>query len=250
MDSKSKLNAITYQNNRHPHLKFSAVLFDAAETLFTTRGSVGEIYAAVARRYGSQTEPALIQEAFVRQFHGAGPVSVEDQKRWWKDLVFRVFSEVGMVENFDQFFDEVYERFRGSQGWILFPETVEVLERLKGLGLKLGIISNFDSRVYSVLDSLGIRKFFDAITLSSEAGYCKPAPQIFEAAVQALGVPASEVLLIGDSPHDDIEAGLRAGLSAVLIDRSGRHASKTHLERISSLSEVEGKIAASDRFPS
>jgi len=219
-------------------MKFSAVLFDAAETLFTTRGSVGEIYGGIARRYGSQVAPEIIQAAFIRQFRGAGPLSLEDQKRWWKDVVFRVFSEVGMVENFDAFFDEVYERFRDAQGWILFPETLNVLNELKRRGFKLGIISNFDNRIYSVMDSLGIRQFFDAITLSSESGYCKPEREIFQAAVRALGVPEARILLVGDSPHDDVEAGMRAGLSALLIDRDGRHTGKAHLRRIASLTDV------------
>jgi putative hydrolase of the HAD superfamily len=156
--------------------------------------------------------------------------------------VYRVFNQVGMVENFDQFFNEVYEKFRDSQGWVLFPETLEVLRELKTLNLKLGVISNFDSRIYSVLDSLGIRRFFDAITFSSETGHCKPEPEIFEAAIQALDVPASEILLVGDSPHDDVEAAMRAGLSAVLIDRTGRHAANAQLERISSLKEVISKV--------
>src|SRR5229473_5301738 len=107
-------------------MKFRAVLFDAAETLFTTRGSVGEIYGSVARKYGSQTPPDVIQAAFARQFRGAGPLSVQDQKLWWKDIVRRVFTEVGMLKNFDQFFDEVYDKFRDSQGWVLFPETIDV----------------------------------------------------------------------------------------------------------------------------
>src|SRR6266851_983848 len=127
-------------------MKFRAVLFDAAETLFTTRGSVGDIYGSVARKYGSKVPAEVIQAGFVRHFRGAGPLSVEDQKRWWRDIVYRVFSEVGMVENFDRFFDEVYEKFRDSQGWVLFPETLDVLKELKALNLKLGVISNFDSR--------------------------------------------------------------------------------------------------------
>jgi putative hydrolase of the HAD superfamily len=227
-------------------LKFLAVLFDAAETLFTTRGSVGEIYGSVARKYGSRVPSDIIQAAFVRHFRGSGPLSVADQKRWWKEIVHRVFTEVGMVENFDQFFDEVYEKFRGSEGWVLFPETLDVLESLKDQGLKLGVVSNFDSRIYSVLDSLGIRRFFDAITLSSETGFCKPHPEIFEAAVAQLGVPASRTLLIGDSPYDDVEAAIRAGLSAILIDRTGRHASKQHLDRISSLREVLARVSNSE----
>jgi len=219
-------------------MRFRAVLFDAAETLFTTRASVGEIYAGIARQYGSQADPKLIQAAFVRHFRGAGPLSVQDQKRWWKDVVYRVFTEVGMVENFDEFFERVYDKFRDSQGWMLFPETVDVLKELKTLGLKLGIISNFDTRIYSVLDSLGIRHFFDAVTISSEAGYSKPAAEIFEVAARALGVPASAILLVGDSPHDDVEAAIRSGMSGLLLDRTGRYDGKSHLQRISLLKEV------------
>ena len=218
-------------------MKFRAVLFDAAETLFTTRGSVGEIYGAVAREYGSKAKPEAIQTAFVRNFRGAGPVSVENQKLWWKDIVRRVFTETGMVENFDNFFDQVYDTFRDSQGWLLFPETRDVLTELKGRGLKLGVISNFDDRIYSVLTSLGILSYFDAVTISSKAGFCKPALEIFQAAVRALDTRPSETLIVGDNIKDDVEAGSRAGLHAVLIDRVGRHPSTAH-PRISSLQEL------------
>ncbi len=218
-------------------MKVRAVLFDAAETLFTTRGSVGEIYGSVAREYGSTASPEAIQAAFVRNFRGAGPLSLDNQKAWWKDVVHRVFSEVGMVANFDNFFDKVYDRFRDSQGWTLFPETRDVLTQLKNRGFKLGVISNFDNRIYSVMDSLGIRSFFDAVTISSETGYCKPDVEIFQAALRALNIPADETLLVGDSLHDDVEAGIRAGLSAILIDRASRHGSAP-VSRILSLNEL------------
>ena len=219
-------------------MKLRAILFDAAETLFTTRGSVGEIYGSIARQYGSKASAETIQAAFARQFRGEGPLSTEDQKRWWKDLVYRVFSEVGMVSNFDQFFDQVYDRFRGSQGWVLFQETREVLAELKRRDFKLGVISNFDDRAYSVMRSLDILQFFKSVTLSSETGYCKPDREIFDAAVRALGVAAPEVLLVGDSLRDDVEAAIRAGLSAVLIDRRNRHETANHVRRITSLNEL------------
>jgi putative hydrolase of the HAD superfamily len=218
-------------------MKFRAVLFDAAETLFTTRGSVGEIYAQVARQYGSTATPESIQAAFVRTFRGSGPVSVENQKQWWKDIVYRVFTEVGMVENFDQFFDQVYDTFRNSQGWVLFPETYDVLKELKTAGCKLGVVSNFDTRIYTVMESLSILEFFDAVTTSSETGFTKPDREIFEAAVGALKTKPSDVVVVGDSLRDDVEAALRAGLHAILIDRSGRHASSP-VQRISSLREL------------
>jgi len=159
-------------------MKYDVILFDAAETLFTTRGTVGEIYGEVARRYGSTSSSEDIQFAFLRQFRHSGPLTGDDEKKWWRDVVYRVFEDVGMISNFDQFFDEVYEEFRDARGWRLFPETMEVLEELRQRKYTLGVISNFDSRIYSVLGSLKILEFFSSITISSETGYAKPHPGI------------------------------------------------------------------------
>jgi putative hydrolase of the HAD superfamily len=214
-----------------------AVLFDAADTLFTTRGSVGEIYGCVARDYGCTASFADIHAAFVRQFRHSGPLSTTNEKAWWRDVVLRVFGEVGMVRDFEAFFDRVYDQFRDSRGWMLFPETVEVLMSLKQRAVLLGVISNFDSRVYSVMRDLGIREFFDSVTISSETGYAKPDPRIFAAAVRALACPVETVLMVGDSLHDDVLAAQQAGLKAVLIDRAGRYPG-ADVQRIASLKEV------------
>ena len=215
-----------------------AVLFDAADTLFHTRGTVGEIYGAVAREFGSTTDPATIQAAFVRHFRHSGPLSAVSERAWWKDVVHRVFTEVGMVRDFDVFFDQVYDQFRDSSGWVLFPETIDVLKALKSRGLKLGVISNFDSRVYSVMRALGILDYFDSVTISGETGFAKPAPEIFQAAVRSLQASPSEILLVGDSLHDDIEAAERAGLRAALVDRENRYPQAHHIRKISSLQDV------------
>ncbi|HZI51498.1 MAG TPA: HAD-IA family hydrolase, partial [Terriglobia bacterium] len=188
-------------------MKFDAVLFDAAETLFTTRGSVGEIYSAVARRFGSTAPPSEIQEAFTKHFPHSGPLDPQNEKLWWKNVVFAVFSEVGMIQDFDRFFEEIYDLFRDSRAWMLFPETRHVLEELHRNRLKLGVISNFDSRLYSVLKDLGIDSLFDAVTICSEVGYAKPQPQIFAAALRALGVRADRTVFTGDSLVDDFQAG-------------------------------------------
>jgi putative hydrolase of the HAD superfamily len=88
------------------------------------------------------------------------------------------------------------------------------------------------------MESLHIRHFFDAVVLSSETGFSKPDREIFEAAMDAIGFPASDILFVGDSLEDDVKAGIGAGLTAVLIDRTGRHANQKQFLRISSLTEV------------
>jgi putative hydrolase of the HAD superfamily len=223
-------------------MKYDVVLFDAAETLFTTRGTVGEIYGDVARRYGSASSPSEIQAAFIRQFRHSGPLSTINEKEWWKDVVHRVFDDVGMVSNFDRFFDEVYEQFRDGRGWRLFPETLEVLGKLRQLQYKLGVISNFDSRVYSVMEGLKIRAYFDSITISSETGYAKPHPEIFKAAIRAAGVPGSRILFVGDNLADDVQAGAAAGLHTILIDRQGRYSDSTGIPTIQNLRQLLNEL--------
>jgi putative hydrolase of the HAD superfamily len=224
-------------------MKYDAVLFDAADTLFTTQGTVGEIYAEVAQSFGSTASPSEIQQAFVRHFRNSGPISTESEKQWWKDVVHRVFSDVGMIADFDRFFDEVYERFKNSRGWRLFPETRMVLEELQRRGVIMGVISNFDSRVYSVMKSLRIDSFFKTTTISSETGCAKPEPGIFMAAIQDIGVPRQRILYVGDSLVDDYQAGESAGLHTVLIDRAQRYLAIKSVRRISDLREVLDLLA-------
>lgn len=223
-------------------MKYDVVLFDAAETLFTTRGTVGEIYAEIAHRYGSTSPSSDVQAAFIRQFRHSGPLTTDNEKQWWKDVVYRVFNEVGMVSDFDSFFEDVYEQFRDDRGWRLFPETLEVLEELRRLQYKLGVISNFDSRVYSVMKGLKILSYFDSVTISSETGYAKPHPEIFKAAIRAAAVPPNRILLIGDNLADDVQAGASAGLHTILIDRNGRHSGTTGVPTIQNLRQVLNEL--------
>jgi putative hydrolase of the HAD superfamily len=148
-----------------------------------------------------------------------------------------VFGEVGMVRDFNRFFEQVYDQFRDSRGWVLFPETREVLTKLKERGMRLGVISNFDSRIFGVMRDLDILHFFHSVTISSETGFAKPDPEIFEAALAALQTSAPGTLLIGDSLYDDVLAAQEVGLRAILIDRNGRHGTaKVH--KINSLKEA------------
>lgn len=208
-----------------------AIFFDAADTLFRVRGGVGEVYARVARRFGAQPDAAAIERAFARAFRSAPPLafpgatddSIERlEKEWWRRLVTEVFEEIGMFPRFAEYFNALFEAFRGIEAWELFPETVPTLEALKHRGLYLGIISNFDSRIFDVLSALGIERFFDSVTISSRAGSAKPAKAIFLVALEQAQVKAASALHVGDSLREDVEGARAAGLKALLLDRQGR----------------------------
>ncbi len=209
------------------------IFFDAAETLFHVNGSVAEIYLRHAVRYGFQQMPDslnAIRQAFRRAFHeapppvfvGTAPKKLKQCERlWWFDIVHSVFYRVGMFERFDEFFEEVFQVFEDPRSWVLYPETQRVLSCLRDQGFELGIVSNFDSRVFAVLRGLGIETFFDTVTISSLAQAAKPAPKIFEVALEKHAVDPEEAVHIGDSLRDDAEGALKAGLTGILLDRKG-----------------------------
>lgn len=174
--------------------------------------------------------PEHIEGAFKRAFASAPPLAFPGvthsrlrgmERHWWRTLVSEVFKDVPF-QKFDAFFDELFEYFKGDKGWELFPETQSVLEGIKDRGYRLGIISNFDSRIYDVCRALGIFSLFDSFTLSSEAGAAKPNTQIFLTALAKEGLKPEEALHIGDSLAEDVHGGISAGLPSIFLDRTLR----------------------------
>jgi putative hydrolase of the HAD superfamily len=79
---------------------------------------------------------------------------------------------------------------------------------------------------------LGIEGLFDTVTIASLAKAAKPAPKIFEIALEKHAVDPGEAMHVGDSVRDDVEGATKAGLTGVLLDRAGRsQASGGHVIR-------------------
>lgn len=225
------------------------MFFDAADTLFHVRGSVAEIYLRHAVEFGFRQKadsPAAITQAFGRAFREAPPpvFAVTDpaqikhsERLWWFDIVHNVFYRVGMFERFDEFFDQVFRAFEDHRSWCLFPETASTLAKLKELDLEIGIISNFDSRLFAVMRGLGIAEAFDTVTISSLTHAAKPAPRIFHVALEKHAADPDEALHVGDSLRDDVEGARKAGIHAVLLDRERRQ-QQPDIQTITSLDEV------------
>jgi len=224
-----------------------AVFFDAAGTLFRVRGTVGEIYWRLGQPYGLQATPKAIEQAFQEQFANAPALAFPNrtpeeiqvlERRWWEKLMRLVFQEIGMFPRFNDYFNEVYGAFTGTEGWELYPETLDVLGRLKAEGRHIGIISNFDSRIQEVCRTLGISPYLDSITISSQTGWVKPSPEIFSQALKSHGLDSGEAVHVGDEVGDDVQGALAAGLWPVFLDRSNREPAPPGVAKISRLDEL------------
>jgi putative hydrolase of the HAD superfamily len=98
------------------------------------------------------------------------------------------------------------------------PEIPAVLETIRQMDLKIGLISNVSSRgqVPEKLKEYGIYHYFNPIVLSSEYGRRKPDPAIFHYAARLANVPASQCLYIGDRIARDIVGARRAGYAKAI----------------------------------
>src|SRR5262249_6594827 len=164
--------------------KLKVIFFDAVGTLIETRGSVGDIYSRVASEFGFEAEPSVLQQNFARSFRQQPPLAfppgtpdaelAELEKGWWRNLVNAVFADLGSFPRFDEFFDDVFERFRGREFWRVYDDVEPALTALKQRGIQLGVISNFDSRLYDVLRACALDRFFDSVNISTRVGAAKP----------------------------------------------------------------------------
>jgi putative hydrolase of the HAD superfamily len=243
------------------------VFFDLVGTLIRARSSIGAQYAAIARRFGIQADARALDRAFGTVLAEAATYALPDpaesdmtarEKRAWRAIVETVFAKAGFSDalglaSFDEYFEALFNHFATRDAWVVYPDVVPSLEELRIAGLRIGLISNFDSRIFPLLDRLGLAAAFTTVTIPAVACAAKPDPLIFRHALAAEGIPADEALYVGDSVAEDIVPARAAGLAAVLVDRGRGHAHADGMTRIESLNAlgrlVAGTTLAAARTP-
>lgn len=208
------------------------IFLDAVGTLFGVRGSVGEIYGKLARQAGVEVQPELLNRAFIKSFQAASkPVFPgipeaeipQSEFAWWQAIATRSFERAGVLQqfaDFPSFFTELYNYFATAEPWFIYADVPQALENWQAQGIELGILSNFDSRLYSVLEVLNLAKFFTSITISTEVGFAKPDAEIFTTGLQKHPSATKAAWHIGDSFTEDYQGARAAGLRAIWLQRT------------------------------
>lgn len=108
--------------------------------------------------------------------------------------------------------------------------TREVLERLRGAGLHLAVVSNIDDDQFeAVWGAIGLDDCFDAVTTSESARSCKPHRGIFDVALGKAAVPAEAVAFVGDSLHHDVVGANAAGMRSIWLTDEEPAADASHV---------------------
>jgi len=235
-------------------MPLGAVTFDAAGTLFEVAEPVGATYARVAAAHGIRLAAAEVERRFRAAlaaapplaFPGASPVRLGDHERaWWYAVVRRAYGASATSPHFDACFAELFDVYARAAAWRVFPDVPGSLHALRARGLRVGVVSNFDSRLVGLLEQLGLAPLVDRTVHSTRLGVAKPDPAIFHLALEALGVSAAEALHAGDEVVADVEGARAAGLRAVLVDRAGRPAAlPPGVQRVRSVADLVAALDA------
>jgi REG-2-like HAD superfamily hydrolase len=136
---------------------------------------------------------------------------VGDGRPFWRFIV-----EASTGCSNEGLFEELYQYYVRPEAWKVAPGAVAALSKLRAAGVRLAVVSNFDTRLRPILAALQVDTLFDSVVVSAEVGAEKPNPVIFEAALQDLGVRPSEVVHVGDDRRNDVWGARDAGIAAWL----------------------------------
>lgn len=144
----------------------------------------------------------------------------DGEEGYWRRFVEGVTSRVPGVRAIDAL-GPLREAFLDPDAWEVPSDVRPALEALRAAGVRLAVVSNWDSRLPRLLASLGLAPYFDAIVVSCLEGVEKPDPELFRRALVRLRARPEEALHLGDVAELDGDGARAAGIAAILVDRRG-----------------------------
>src|SRR5712692_9417717 len=192
-----------------------AVVFDAVGTLIFPDPPAPVVYTQVGARYGSKLDANSIRPRFEIAFRAEDEIdrrqdwrtSEERERERWRKIVARVLNDVADPETC---FQALFDHFSKPEAWRCDPSTRAVLSGLAKSGIKVGLASNYDSRLRFVLAGKRDLAAIQWICISSEIGWRKPSPKFFEAVSHSAEMPPENILFVGDDFENDMEGAFKA----------------------------------------
>ncbi|XP_068340093.1 uncharacterized protein [Pyrus communis] len=205
-----------YRRSLYGEITHKALLVDAVGTLVVPSQPMAQIYRKIGEKYGVEYSETEILNRYRRAYEQPWGRSrlryVNDGRPFWQYIVS---SSTGCSDS--QYFEELYNYYTTDKAWHLCdPDAEKVFEALRKAGVKVAVVSNFDTRLRPLLHALHCEHWFDAVAVSAEVEAEKPNPTIFLKACELLGVKPEDAVHVGDDRRNDIWGARDAGCDAWL----------------------------------
>ncbi|MGV8082944.1 MAG: HAD family hydrolase [Coriobacteriia bacterium] len=212
-------------------LNLDVVFFDVGNTLLRPHPSVAEVCREILADDGyaigiDAIEPLMpLVDAYYEERYREDDnfwASTEAASEVWVGMYSLLCRELGIAEDSEKIALRVYDAFGDAKRWAPYDDVWPAFERLRGRGLRIGLISNWDDRLASIVEGLGMGEFVETTVCSAAVGLSKPDPRIFELACERMGVSPQRCAHVGDHQYADVMGARLVGMQPVLIDRNLR----------------------------
>lgn len=201
-----------------------AVFFDVDFTLIYPGPTFGgEGYRQFCDKYGLQVDPARFERAVAE---ASSLLDVAQDSAYNPGIFINYTSRIiegmgGSGPEVDAASREIYEEWALCHHFHLYDDVAATFRTLVDRGVRLGLISNTHRSLELFQVHFALEGLISATVSSSDHGFLKPHPSIFEAALRLIDVAPREAVMVGDSFKHDIAGALSVGMRGVLLQRSG-----------------------------
>ena len=144
-------------------------------------------------------------------------LELENGRGFWNEFYAEGFHRLGIEQDMSAPASDIREHFQRGEFETLFSDVLPALDALKGLGIQLGILSNFSENCEDVLRLVHVHRYFSFFVVSARVGVEKPDPRIFRFALDALRCSPDKALVVGDSYDRDIVPAKSLGCGTVWL---------------------------------
>jgi len=198
------------------------IMFDMGGTLLENINlSFDNVYQCLLKCFGLENSE-LMKDIYHKKILDVLKTRTSETEFKLVDLIFSFSKEIQKDVNYEEIEKIEIECNRVLCELRLVNHVKEVLEQYHKRGLKMIVLSNScfsKNAIKDSLDTFELSQYFDDFIVSSEYGVRKPSKKFYEAGLNAIGLKASEVIMIGDTYEPDIIGSSRLKIHSIFLSK-------------------------------
>lgn len=210
----------------------TTISFDIGYTLIEPHKEAPEIVTTLLTDVGVEHDPATLDAAYRRAervFIANYLQPLNDTwtadahiERFYTRYYVQLLADLGVDDPDARHARTIITRYLDPANWRTYGDVFPALDALRAQGYHLGAASDWGTNLIRILHALGLSRYLEWIVVSGAVGAAKPSPHFYDLMVRRAGVPATEIVHVGDSYYGDVQGARTVGAHAILIDRARR----------------------------
>lgn len=143
-------------------------------------------------------------------------------KAWWAYMEGKLkdaYIQLGYEDDAEQMTKRFRELYTDHREYMIYPDVVEGLKKIRKMGWKIVVISNHMPELRKVIRKMPFSRFIRKVISSANVGYEKPNKKFYEYALKKTRNPKNR-LMVGDNILADVQGATEAGIPAILVRNS------------------------------